>query len=85
MPEHEETLFTKVLSGVVLFGVAAGASYFVWNYEAPEKDPCQDLRDYFAEVHDTRKVELALGEAAQVVVFDTPDGEFSCGVRLEQP
>ena len=85
MLKDEETLGSNVISGVVLFGIAVGVGYMAWTHEPAEKDPCQDLREYFAEAHDTKKISDALGVPAHVVVVDTPGEEFPCGLEFEKP
>lgn len=80
---EELTLGQRILVGSTASAILAGAAIWWWNYEPPPKDPCQDLRDYFAQAHDDQKIENALGQPARVVVIDTPNAEGGIPCALE--
>ena len=77
------TLGQKILVRAAGTAFAVGAALLWWNHEPPPKDPCQDLRDYFAQAHDDQKIENALGQPARIVVIDAPNAENGIPCALE--
>ena len=85
MNNEKRSIFGEIATSAVVIGGGAFAAYLWLTHEPPPKDPCKELREYFAQVHDADEIRTALGQSAKVKVVETPNAEngLPCGVVLE--